>query len=52
MAEVEAQLVGADVGAGLADVAAEALAQRGLQQVRGGVVRLGGVAGAAVDARA
>ena len=45
MAEVEAQLVGADVGAGLAHVAAEALAQRGLQQVRGGVVALGRVAG-------
>ena len=45
MAEVEAQLVGADVGAGLAHVRAEALAQRGVQQVGGGVVGLGGVAG-------
>ena len=51
MAEVEAQLVGADVGAGLAHVRAEALAQRGVQQVGGGVVALGRVAGGVVDAR-
>ena len=50
MAEVEAQLVGADVGAGLAHVLAEALAQRGVQQVGGGVVALGRVAGGVVDA--
>ncbi len=50
VAEVEAQLVGADVGAGLAHVLAEALAQRGVQQVRGGVVALGRVAGGVVDA--
>ena len=36
--EVEAQLVRADVGPGLADVRAEPLAQRRVQQVRGGVV--------------
>ena len=47
--EVEAQLVGADVGAGLAHVAAQPPAQRGVQQVRRGVVALGGVAGGAVD---
>ena len=40
--EVEAQLVGADVGAGLAYVGAEPLAQRRVQQVGGGVVALGG----------
>ena len=49
--EVEAQLVGPDVGAGLADVAAEALAQRGVQQVRGGVVGGRGAAGGGVDPR-
>ena len=49
--EVEAQLVGPDVGAGLVHVAAEPLAQRGVQQVGGGVVALGRVAGGAVDAR-
>ena len=49
VAEVEAQLVRADVGAGLAHVAAEALAQRRLQQVRRRVVGLGRVARAAVD---
>ncbi len=51
MAEVEAQLVRADVGAGLAHVVAEALAQRGVQQVRRGVVALSGVARRVVDAR-
>ena len=51
VAEVEAQLVGADVGAGLAHVGAEALAQRGVQQVGRGVVALGGVAGGVVHAR-
>ena len=49
--EVEAQLVGPDVGAGLAHVRAEALAQRGVQQVRRGVVALGGAARGAVDER-
>ena len=39
--EVEAQLVRADVGARLAHVGAEALAQRRVQQVRRGVVALG-----------
>ena len=39
--EVEPQLVGPDVGARLADVLAEALAQRRVQQVRRGVVALG-----------
>ena len=39
--EVEAQLVRADVGAGLAHVRAEALAQRRVQQVRRRVVALG-----------
>jgi hypothetical protein len=42
--EVEAQLVRADVRTGLAHVRAQALAQRGVQQVRGRVVALGGVA--------
>ena len=51
MGEVEAQLVRADVGARLAHVRAEALAQRGVQQVRRGVVGLGRVARRAVDAR-
>ena len=46
MREVEAQLVGADIGAGLAHVVPSALAQRGVEQVRGGVVGGGGVAGA------
>ena len=49
--EVEAQLVRADVGAGLADVGAEALAQRGVQQVGGGVVALGRVPCRVVHAR-
>ena len=49
--EVEAQLVGADVGAGLAHVRAERLAQRGVQQVRRGVVGLRRGARSAVDAR-
>ena len=49
--EVEAQLVRADVGAGLADVGAEALAQRGVQEVRRRVVALGRAAGVAVDLR-
>ena len=40
MGEVEAQLVRADVRAGLAHVVAEPRAQRGVQQVRGGVVGL------------
>ena len=50
--EVEAQLVGADVGAGLADMVAEPPAQRRVQQVGGGVVALGRVPGRAVDVRA
>ena len=49
--EVEAQLVGADVGAGLAHVRAQALAQRGVQQVRRGVVGLRRGARGAIDAR-
>ena len=49
--EVEAQLVRADVGARLAHVGAEALAQRGVQQVRRRVVALGRAAGVAVDLR-
>ena len=51
VAEVEAQLVGADVGAGLAYVGAEARAQRGMQQMRGGVVALGGPPRGVIDAR-
>ena len=51
MAEVEAQLVRPDVGAGLAHVRAEASPQRGLQQMRGGVVCLGRVPGRVVDPR-
>ena len=51
MGEVEAQLVGADVGAGLAHVVAERLAQRRVQQVRRGVVGLRRGARGAVDAR-
>ena len=42
--EVEAQAAGLDHAAGLLDVRAEHLAQRGVQQVRGGVVAPGGVA--------
>ena len=38
VAEVEAKLVRTDIGAGLAHVGADALAQRRLQQMRGGVV--------------
>ena len=44
-------LSGPDVGAGLAHVRAEALAQRRVQEVRGGVVALGGAARGAVDER-
>lgn len=51
VAEVEAELVGAHVGAGLAHVGAEPLAQRGVQEVRGGVVALSGVSCQAVDSR-
>src|SRR3954470_17438983 len=51
VAEVEAQLVGPAVRAGLVDVHAEALAQRRVEQVRRGVVARGGVAREAVDAR-
>ena len=36
--EVEAQPIGRDERAGLFDVRAEHVAQRGMQQVRGGVV--------------
>jgi hypothetical protein len=50
--EVEAQLVGAHVGAGLADVRAELGAQRGVQEVRGGVVGHRGEARLAVHHRA
>ena len=49
--EVEAQLVRADVGAGLAHVAAEARAQRRVQQVRRGVVGLRRAARGRVDRR-
>ena len=48
MGEVEAQLVGAHVGAGLAHVGAQPLAQRRVQQVGGGVVAHGGQAGVAL----
>ena len=41
VAEVKAELVRPDVGACLVHVVAQALAQRRLQQVRGGVVALG-----------
>ena len=51
MGEVEAQLVRAYVGAGLAHVAADPLAQCRLQQVRGGVVALGRVPGPMIDPR-
>jgi hypothetical protein len=51
LGEVEAQLVRADVGAGLADVVARALAQRRVQQVGGRVVAGRRVARDAVDAR-
>ncbi len=47
--EVEAQLVGTHRRAGLAHVGAEPLAQRRVQQVRGGVVAHRRVAGLAVD---
>ena len=49
--EVEPQLVGPDVRAGLADVVPEPPAQRRVQQVRGGVVALGRVPRRAVDVR-
>ena len=49
MREVESQLVRADVRAGLADVRPEPPAERGVQQMRGGVVALGGVTGCPVD---
>ena len=51
MGEVEAQLVGADVGAGLAHVGAQPRAQRRVQEVGRGVVGLGRVARPRVDAR-
>ena len=51
VAEVEAQLVGAHVGARLAHVTAETLAQGRLQQVRGGVIALGGVPRSVVHLR-
>ncbi len=50
MREVEAQLVRPHVGAGLADVRAEARPQGGVQQVRRRVVRRGRVARPAVHA--
>src|SRR3954465_6670208 len=49
--EGEAQLVGADIRAGLTHVRPQPLAQRGMQQMRGGVVGLGRGPGPAVDAR-
>ena len=52
VAEVEAQLVGPDVGAGLAHVAAEPPAQRRVQQMRRRVVALGRVARATRSTRA
>src|SRR5579862_8928543 len=42
VAEVKAQLVRSHVGAGLADMAAEALAQGGMQEMGGRMVALGG----------
>ena len=51
MGEVEAQLVRADIGAGLADVGAETLAQRGVQEMGRGVVALGRAPGRVIDAR-
>ena len=50
--EVEAQAVRRDERALLRDVRAEHLAQRGVQQMRGGVVERGGAAALAVDVRA
>ena len=49
MGEVEAQLVGAHRGAGLAHVVAEPLAQRRVQEVGRGVVAHRRVAGLVVD---
>ena len=51
MREVEAELVRTDVRAGLPDVGAEPLPQRGVQQMGRGVVALGRVPGGAVDVR-
>ena len=51
MGEVEAQLVGADVGAGLANVRSKPLPERRMQEVRRGVVALGRAPRAAVDSR-
>jgi hypothetical protein len=47
--EVEAQLVGRDQRALLRDMRAEHLAQRGVQQMRGGVVEGGRGAGLGID---
>ena len=47
--EVEAQAVGIDQRAGLLDVRAQNLAQRGVEQVRAGVVAADGVAALAID---
>lgn len=49
--EVEAELVGADVGAGLPDMRPEPRPQRRVQQMRGGVVALGRVARRRVHTR-
>ena len=43
MREIEAQAAGLDHAAGLLDVRAEHLAQRGVQQMRGGVIAHGGM---------
>ena len=50
MGEVEAQPIRGDQRPGLAHVRAEGLPQRGLQQVRRGVIAAGGVAGGDVRA--
>ena len=47
--EVEAQPIGIDDAAGLLDVRSEHFAQRGVEQMRGGVIAHGGVAQIAVD---
>ena len=47
--EVEAQAVGLDRGSGLLDVRAEDLTQRGVEQVRAGVIAPDGVAALAID---
>ena len=49
MRKVEAQAIGIDDAAGLLDVRSEHFAERGVQQMRGGVIAHGRVAQMAID---